>query len=258
MTEAGGDFSLDRLVAGIDYDVDVQGPDGRTTSAKSLRPGAQLVLSLPPAKRVCGEVVDAKGVAIRDFEITLFEGRSTRSFRFSNEEGSWCLPEVGRAHKLLVTARGGMVTCAGRGHLVNEFADEVGVRGLILDSEGEGLPGAMLWLVDPASKRRVGGVATSGANGSFDLTAPSDTLLLHVAPPAGLPNVLSHARLVQLARLRICPPNRAANKLHGAGSPLWSLRLWGAVVQANSETRHQTRRPPSPSNNARNSAHCRS
>ena len=185
MTEAGGDFSLDRLVAGIDYDVDVSSPDGRKTSAESLRPGSQLVLRLPPAKRVCGDVVDAEGGAIRDFEITLFEGRSAQSFRFSNEDGSWCLPEVGRVHKLLVTARGGMVTHAPvEGHLVSEFADEVGIRGLVLDSEGEGLPGAMLWLVDPASKRRVGGIATSKANGSFDLAAPSDTLILHVAPPS--------------------------------------------------------------------------
>ncbi len=185
MTDGEGSFSLDRLVAGIDYEVDVYSPDGREMSAESLRPGSQQVLRLPPTKRVCGEVVDAEGAAIRDFEVTLFAGRSARNFHFSNAEGSWCLPEVGRAHKLLVRARGGMVTHAPvEGHLISEIAEEVGVRGRVLDPDGQGLRGAMLWLVDPASRRRVGRVATSGAEGFFDLVAPLDTLLLHVEPPS--------------------------------------------------------------------------
>ena len=195
LTEAGGDFSLDRLVAGVDYDIDVSSPDGRRTSAKSLRPDSQrVVLRLPPTKRVCGDVVDGEGKAIRDFEITLFEERGARSFHFANEEGSWCLPEVGHAHRILVTARGKMVTHAPPwGHLISEFsgsADDLGIHGVVVDSEGKGLPGAMLWLLDPISKRLVGGVTFSKANGSFGLAAPSDTLLLHVAPPSSRRHVM--------------------------------------------------------------------
>lgn len=184
LSAADGSFTLERLVGGWRYDVRAENSDGGRASAQNLTVGSTVNLELEAPGRLCGRVVETESRnPVVDFVVTLFGPADVRRFSFSESQGLWCLPELGDVHTVMVEGTQGIALHEQfAGEIVSELSKEGGVGGRVLDAEGVGVSGVILWLREPLTKRRVGGVVTTSDDGKFYFVAPAGRLELHVAP----------------------------------------------------------------------------